>query len=80
MDAVAATGNPSPEPGPTGELRAALARLDPTQRMLLHMVYFEHRSQRDVARRLSLSTATIAHQVALGMQALAALIVGPTRD
>ncbi|WP_159440884.1 sigma factor-like helix-turn-helix DNA-binding protein [Jatrophihabitans endophyticus] len=62
------------------DVHAALRRLDPTQTRVLRMIYFERRTQAQVAAELQLPARTVAATTASGMQALAVLVLGAQLD
>lgn len=62
------------------DVRAAVRRLEPNERRVIQLVYFERRTQQQVAEELSLPRRTVARALATGMQALALLILAPATD
>ncbi len=62
------------------DVRAALRRLDPTQRKVIQLIYFERRTQKQVAEELALPRRAVARAVAGGMQALAMVMLTQSPD
>ena len=62
------------------DVRGAVRRLDPTQGRIIAMIYFERRTQHEVAAELKLSRRKVANAVATALQALAAGVATTASD
>ncbi|WP_375493722.1 sigma factor-like helix-turn-helix DNA-binding protein [uncultured Jatrophihabitans sp.] len=59
----------------SADVRAALRRLEPTQRSLVQLVYFERRTQRQAAAELDMAPRAASRSLANAMQTLALIML-----
>lgn len=62
------------------DVRAALRRLDPLQRRVVQLIYFERRTEQQTADELEMSKPAVSHSLAAAMQALALVIFAQGRE
>ncbi|MEO8749397.1 MAG: sigma factor-like helix-turn-helix DNA-binding protein [Allobranchiibius sp.] len=62
------------------DVRAAMRRMDPTQSRVMQMVYFERRTQDEIAEELKMTPRTVATAMSTGLQALALVMLSAQTD